>query len=73
MLSLPPLFMARNCFLPLAGLSGINQVLHFVGSEILLHLDQLPAPEDGEYYWHDLIGLNVVQLMAVSRLGFWRA
>lgn len=50
----------KKLLLALAGLSDINTVLHLVGSEIYLRLDQLPETEDGEYYWHDLIGLKVV-------------
>jgi len=38
----------------------INQVLHLVGSEVLLDKEQLAEPEDGEYYWNDLIGMKVV-------------
>jgi len=50
----------RKLLLTFAGLSDINKVLHLVGSELYLRLEQLPATEEGEYYWHDLIGLNVV-------------
>ena len=31
-----------------------------IGAEIALRRDQLPALEQGEYYWTDLIGLKVV-------------
>jgi 16S rRNA processing protein RimM len=50
----------RKLLLALAGLSDINKVLHLVGSELYLRLDQLPATGEGEYYWHELIGLRVV-------------
>jgi len=50
----------RKLLLSFDGLSDINRVLHLVGSELYLRLEQLPATEEGEYYWHDLIGLNVV-------------
>lgn len=46
----------------LKGFSDINQVAHLVGQEILVRRDQLPEPEEGEYYWHDLIGLSVATL-----------
>ena len=49
----------RKLLLALAGLTDINKVLHLVGSELYLRQEQLPATEDGEYYWHDLIGLRV--------------
>jgi 16S rRNA processing protein RimM len=50
----------KKILLSLQGLSGINQVLHLVGSEVLLNKEQLSTPEDGEYYWNDLIGMKVV-------------
>jgi len=37
----------------------IDQVLPLVGSEICLPRSQLPEPEENEYYWCDLIGLEV--------------
>lgn len=46
--------------LTLAGFDNINQVLDLVGCELCLRRDQLPVPDDGEYYWHDLIGMTVV-------------
>lgn len=51
---------SKKLLVSLKGFSGINQVLHFVGSEILLYKEQLATPEDDEYYWHDLIGMKVV-------------
>lgn len=50
----------KKLLISLKGFAGINQVLQFVGSEILLYKEQLTPPEDDEYYWHDLIGMNVV-------------
>lgn len=41
------------------GYSDINQVQFMSGSELCLKLSQLPVPDDGEYYWRDLIGLAV--------------
>lgn len=41
------------------GLNDINQVQPLVGSEICLQRRQLPEPDEGEYYWCDLIGLRV--------------
>lgn len=51
---------SKKLLVSLQGFSGINQVLHFVGSEILLYKEQLSPPEDGEYYWFDLVGMKVV-------------
>lgn len=50
----------KKLLITLKGYSDINQVLHFSGSEVLLHKDQLAEPEDDEYYWLDLIGMRVV-------------
>lgn len=50
----------KKLIMSLKGFAGINQVLHFVGCEILLYKEQLSAPGEDEYYWHELIGLKVV-------------
>jgi 16S rRNA processing protein RimM len=34
----------------------------YTGLEIGIYREQLPAPEDNEYYWNDLVGLQVVTL-----------
>jgi 16S rRNA processing protein RimM len=39
--------------------SDINHVLQLNGSELCLRLSQLPVPDEDEYYWRDLIGLEV--------------
>ncbi len=36
------------------------------GQEIAVRRDQLPAAEDGEYYWFDLVGLRVETLAGVE-------
>jgi len=50
----------KKILVSLQGYTGINQVLHLVGCEVLLEKDQLAEPDDGEYYWNDLIGMKVV-------------
>jgi 16S rRNA processing protein RimM len=50
----------KKLLITLKGFSNINQVLPFVGNEVLLYRDQLPLPEDDEYYWYDLVGMTVV-------------
>jgi 16S rRNA processing protein RimM len=50
----------KKLLISLHGFAGINQVLHLVGSEVLLYKDQLSEPDEGEYYWNDLIGMRVV-------------
>jgi len=42
------------------GYDTIEQVQPLIGSELNLRRDQLPEPEEDEYYWRDLIGLDVV-------------
>lgn len=37
-----------------------------IGAEIAVLRSQLPKPAKGEYYWNDLIGLNVVTLEGVE-------
>ncbi|SCY50549.1 ribosome maturation factor RimM [Desulfoluna spongiiphila] len=37
----------------------INTLEPLVGSELFVDRDDLPEPEDGSYYWVDIIGLRV--------------
>lgn len=41
------------------GVDDIDQAQALVGNELCLLRSQLPEPEDDEYYWCDLIGLEV--------------
>jgi 16S rRNA processing protein RimM len=50
----------KKLVVALNGLANINCVEHLVGSDIYLRKNQLPDTDEGEYYWHDLIGLHVV-------------
>jgi len=50
----------RKTLLSLKGYGGINDALPLVGGELLVRRDQFPEPDEGEYYWADLIGLRVV-------------
>ncbi|NJD91699.1 MAG: 16S rRNA processing protein RimM [Geobacter sp.] len=50
----------RKVLVALKGYTDINQVIPFVGSEVLIKRAQLPPVEEGEFYWHDLIGMQVV-------------
>jgi len=51
---------AGGFILGLDDFADINQVLPLNGSELYVKLSQLPDPDEGEYYWRDLIGLTVV-------------
>lgn len=49
----------------LDGIADRNAAEAAVGLEIAVHRDALPEPEAGEYYWDQLIGLDVVGLAGV--------
>jgi 16S rRNA processing protein RimM len=52
-----------------AQLPGVNdreQAAAWIGSDIYVSRDQLPPPAEGEYYWVDLEGLEVVTTEDVS-------
>lgn len=52
-----------------AGLEGITDrdaAMALMGAEILISRRQLPAAAAGEYYWNDLIGLQVITTAGVS-------
>jgi 16S rRNA processing protein RimM len=44
----------------LSGMNDINMVEKLIGSEICLMRSQLPETEEDEYYWCDLIGMEVI-------------
>lgn len=52
----------------LAGIDGRDQADAWRGAEVLLKTSELPEPEEGEVYLHDLQGLTVL-LEDGSRLG----
>jgi len=57
----------------LAGVNDRDQAASLTGWDIFISQDQLPKAAKGEYYWSDLIGLNVetidgVQLGVVDSL-----
>ncbi len=44
----------------LAGLDDRDAALKLKGSEVAVPRETLPEPDDGSYYWSDLVGLEVV-------------
>jgi 16S rRNA processing protein RimM len=46
--------------LALEGIDAIDQAQEFVGCELILQWEQLPKPDEDEYYWRDLLGLSVI-------------
>lgn len=54
----------------LAGCDDRNQAQHYTNQSIAIERSELPETEAGEYYWHDLIGLEVYsqeQLLGVVK------
>jgi len=45
--------------LSLKGITSISQAEPLIGSELFINKADLPKPEDGTYYWFDIIGLSV--------------
>jgi 16S rRNA processing protein RimM len=55
-------FKPRNkggMLLAIERITDIDSASELVGLEIFIDREDLPAPEPGEYYWADLIGLSV--------------
>lgn len=50
----------KKIILSLKDFTNINDVLHLVGREVYVQRDQLPVLDDDEFYWCDLLGLQVV-------------
>ena len=44
----------------LEGFLDCDQASGLIGADVAVERDQLPAAEKGEYYWADLVGLEVV-------------
>lgn len=52
----------KNVIAWLQGIDSRDQAVELTGAEIYIHRDQLPELEEGEYYWSQLEGLEVVTL-----------
>jgi 16S rRNA processing protein RimM len=50
----------KSVILRLEGCDDRDQAAALIGAEIGTNRSELPEPEDGHYYWSDLIGLSVV-------------
>lgn len=48
------------------GCTDRDQAALLVGAELAVARDRLPAPAEGEYYWADLVGLEVVTTGGVA-------
>ncbi len=49
----------KGILLSLKGIDSRTLAENLVGSDILINRDQLPEPEEGTWYWQDLLGLDV--------------
>ncbi len=54
----------KNVVVKLAGVEDRDQAIELVGSKIFILAEQLPKLNEGDYYWSDLIGLDVESLQA---------
>jgi 16S rRNA processing protein RimM len=50
---------ARFLLLTLAGVDSRNLAEFLIGFELFIEREMLPEPEEGSYYWSDIIGLHV--------------
>lgn len=50
----------------LQGIDDRDAALALMGAEIFIRRSQLPKPKPGEYYWADLVGLNVINQQGVA-------
>lgn len=50
----------KRALVTLKGFDDINRVLPLVGRDVYIRRDQLQPLPEGEYYWCDLVGLDVV-------------
>jgi 16S rRNA processing protein RimM len=50
----------KKVIITLKEFDNINQVLHLVGREVYALHDQLPVLSEDEYYWCELLGMQVV-------------
>lgn len=48
------------------GITDRDQALDLLGWDIYITREQLPVAEEGEYYWADLIGLDVENLNGIQ-------
>ncbi len=58
----------KKLLVAFAGIDTINEALPLVGREVIIYREQLPELSPGEYYWCDLLGLQVITV-AGEKLG----
>lgn len=50
---------AKAALISFKGVDTRDQAEAFIGCELFIEKNRLPDPEEGSYYWFDLIGLDV--------------
>jgi len=50
---------SKTTLLSLCGIDDRNSAEALIGAELLIEKSALPEPEEGSFYWFDLIGLSV--------------
>ena len=56
----------NNVVAELEGVTDRDAALALLGWKILIRKQQLPKPKPGEYYWADLVGLNVENQQGIN-------
>jgi 16S rRNA processing protein RimM len=50
----------KSFFLEIEGVEDLQSAKALIGCDVLIPADKLEELPEGEYYWHDMIGLKVV-------------
>ena len=53
-------FMPKKTIMKIRGINTIEDCQIYIGKELLVLKENLPKVGEDEYYWHDLIGSNVI-------------
>jgi 16S rRNA processing protein RimM len=56
----------KNVVAQVDGITDRDQALGLMGWDIYISHEQLPETEEGEYYWADLVGLDVENLEGIQ-------
>lgn len=56
----------KNVIARIDGVTSRDQAHDMTGAKILIHKNQLPELPDGDYYWDQLVGLQVISTSGVQ-------
>ena len=62
-------FMPKKTIIKIVGINNIEDCQEYLGKELLVLKKNLPKVGEDEYYWHDLIGSDVVNQDGIN-LGY---